>query len=124
MIIYNYHPITRELLGKTKLGDSDKNPLEVGKYIVPANATKVTPSVVAMENEALIFNGSGWSLVPDFRGVSGWLQTGEAVKIDNLGEVLPVDFIDYDPVLLAEGETAEYEQAQAEAEAQAETETA
>lgn len=114
MHIYNYHPETKEFIGKIRLNDGDKNPLIKGEYLIPANAVTQRPTIKAGENQAVVFNGSGWSLTPDFRGVKCWLQTGEGIEIHELGEALPVDSIDYDPVELAEEKTAEFEQMQAE----------
>ncbi|WP_417537316.1 hypothetical protein [Marinomonas sp.] len=109
MNVYNYHPITKEYLGKTTLNDSDKNPLVAGEYLIPANAIKQWPTVKAGDKQAVIFNGSGWSLVDDFRGVKYWLQTGEHGEPVELGEPLPIGALNYDPVALAEDKTAEYE---------------
>lgn len=114
MKVYSFDSITKEFLGSIELGKGDINPLKKGEFLIPANAVKKWPTVSAGENQAVVFNGSGWSLTPDFRGVSGWTQTGEEIEISELGQALPADFIDYDPVLLAEEKTAEYEQAQAE----------
>lgn len=112
MKVYFFDSLTKEYLQTIELGEGDKNPFDKTQYLIPANAVKKWPTVSAGENQAIIFNGSGWSLVPDFRGVSGWIQTGEGLEIKELGKALPADFIDYDPVLLAKEKTAEYEQAQ------------
>jgi hypothetical protein len=116
MKVYSYNAMTKEFLGALELGEGDRNPFKKDEFLLPANTVKQWPTVKAAENQTVIFNGSGWSLAPDFRSVSGWLQTGEELEINALGETLPADFIDYDPVLLAEEKTAEYEQAEAEAE--------
>ena len=116
MYIYNYHPETKEYLGKTRLNDGDKNPITKGEYLIPANAITQWPTIKAGENQAVIFNGSGWSLTPDFRGVKCWLQTGAEIEISGLGQILPIDSINYDPVALAQEKTAEFEQAQVELE--------
>lgn len=113
MKVYSFHPITAEFLGSVELGEGDKNPFKKDEFLIPANAVKKWPTVSADENQAIIFNGSGWSLTPDFRGASGWHQTGEEIEISELGQTLPIDFINYDPVLLAEEKTIEFEEAQA-----------
>ncbi|WP_417842140.1 hypothetical protein [Terasakiella sp.] len=124
MKVYHYHPITKEYLGAYKLNEGDKNPFYKSQYLIPANAVKTWPTVKASKNQAVIFNGSGWSLTPDYRGLVYWLETGEKGDISALGETPPNDAIDYDPVALAEEKTAEYEQAQAEAQALAEQQAA
>lgn len=113
MKVYSFHSSTKQFLGAIELGEGDRNPFKKDEFLIPSNAVKKWPTVSAGENQAIIFNGSGWSLTADFRGVSGWTQTGEEIEISELGQTLPVDFIDYNPVLLAEEKTEEYEQAQA-----------
>tara|TARA_R110000744_G_scaffold69739_3_gene141421 strand:+ start:639 stop:1001 length:363 start_codon:yes stop_codon:yes gene_type:complete len=112
MKVYAFDSLTKEYLKPIELNEGDKNPFKKDEFLIPANAVKKWPTVSAGENQVIIFNGSGWSLTSDFRGVSGWLQTGEALEIKEIGKTLPADFIDYDPVLLAEEKTTEYEQAQ------------
>lgn len=119
MKIYNFNPKTKEYLGAHELTEGDRNPFVKGEYLIPANAVKTWPTVKAGENQTIIFNGSGWSLIPDFRGVESWYQTGEKIEISDLGQTLPSDSIDYDPIALSEDITAEYEQAKAAAVAQA-----
>ncbi|QRV22801.1 hypothetical protein [Marinomonas foliarum] len=117
MKVYNYHPITKAFLGSVELSEGDRNPFDKNDFLIPANAVKKWPTVSAGENQAIIFNGLGWSLTPDFRGVESWHQTGEEIEITELGQTLPIDSINYDPVALADEKTEEYEQAQAEAQA-------
>ena len=59
MIIYNYHPITHEYTG---LSDADEDPLDVGKWLIPANATNITPPEQC-DGKARIFNGLSWVYV-------------------------------------------------------------
>jgi hypothetical protein len=113
MKVYSFDALTKEYLNPIELGEGDKNPFKKDEFLIPANAVKKWPTVSADENQAIIFNGSGWSLTPDFRGASGWHQTGEEIEISELGQTLPIDFINYDPVLLAEEKTIEFEEAQA-----------
>jgi hypothetical protein len=113
MKVYSFHPITKEFLAPVVLGEGDRNPFDKNEYLIPANAVKKWPTVSSGENQAIIFNGSGWSLTPDFRGVKSWHQTGEEIEINELGQTLPIDSINYDPVVLAEEKTAEFEEAQA-----------
>tara|TARA_R110002167_G_scaffold138538_3_gene325745 strand:- start:194 stop:568 length:375 start_codon:yes stop_codon:yes gene_type:complete len=113
MKVYSFHPITKEFQAPVVLGEGDRNPFDKNEYLIPANAVKKWPTVSADENQAIIFNGSGWSLTPDFRGVDSWHQTGEKLEISELGQTFPADSINYDPVALAEEKTTEFEEAQA-----------
>jgi hypothetical protein len=113
MKVYAFDQATKQYLGVIELSEGDKNPFDKSQFLIPANAVEKWPTVGAGENQAVIFNGSGWSLTPDFRGASGWLQAGEEIEIRELGQTLPIDFINYDPVLLAEEKTIEFEEAQA-----------
>lgn len=113
MKVYSFDQVTKQFLGALELGEGDKNPFDKSQFLIPANAVKKWPTVSAGENQAVIFNGSGWSLTPDFRGVDSWHQTGEKLEISELGQTFPADSINYDPVALAEEKTTEFEEAQA-----------
>ena len=63
-LYYNYHPKTGEYLGQAR---ADKDPLEKGKYLLPANATLTQPPQ-SSKNEVAVFDGSVWHKKPDFRG--------------------------------------------------------
>ena len=48
--------------------DADPSPLEPGKYLIPANATKIAPP--ECENGQIqIFDGTFWSVIEDKRGI-------------------------------------------------------
>jgi hypothetical protein len=113
MKVYCFDSLTKEYLAPIELGEGDKNPFDKSQFLIPANAVKKWPTVSAGVNQAVIFNGSGWSLTPDFRGVDSWHQTGEKLEISELGQTFPADSINYDPVALAEEKTTEFEEAQA-----------
>lgn len=89
MNVYSYHPITKEFLGKVVLNEGDKNPFNRAEYLIPANTVKQWPTVKAGDNQAVIFNGSGWSLTDDFRGVPYWDEDGERHEITELGKIIP-----------------------------------
>jgi hypothetical protein len=113
MKVYRFDQKSKQYSGVIELGEGDKNPFDKSQFLIPANAVKKWPTVSAGENQAVIFNGSGWSLTPDFRGVDNWHQTGEKLEISELGQTFPADSINYDPVALAEEKTTEFEEAQA-----------
>ena len=113
MKVYCFDSLTKEYLAPIELGEGDKNPFDKSQFLISANAVKKWPTVSAGKNQAVIFNGSGWSLTPDFRGVDNWHQTGEKLEISELGQTFPADSINYDPVALAEEKTTEFEEAQA-----------
>ena len=89
MLIYNYHPITKEYLGSSK---ANSDPLETAKqkkeiFLLPANAT-FEPSLETGKNEKTIFD-NGWKVVSDFRGKKYYLETGEEITITELGVTVP-----------------------------------
>lgn len=60
MRIYNYHPVTKELLGT---GIADRSPLDEEEvYLIPANATSVEPPE-NVEGKALVFDNGEWKHV-------------------------------------------------------------
>ncbi len=89
MNVYSFDQNTGEFLGKITLGEGDRNPFNIGEFLIPANAVKKWPTVKAGENQVVIFNGSGWSLSPDFRGVQYWDDNGEQHQIEKIGELVP-----------------------------------
>ena len=60
MKIYNYHPETGVYLGAS---EADKSPLEKGKFLIPAHATKLKP-LQEKAGTVSIFDGKKWSQVP------------------------------------------------------------
>ena len=87
MIFYTYDEKTKEYSG-TQNGFID--PLETKKqgknvYLVPANATAKKP-LRAKENQAVIFNGSEWEIIADYRGKTYYIGT-EQHEMKELGEL-------------------------------------
>lgn len=64
MKIYNYDSNTKEYIGES---EARPDPLEEGKYLIPAHATTIEP-IQKQENKAVIFNGESWELADDYRG--------------------------------------------------------
>jgi hypothetical protein len=90
MQIWNYHPITGELLGP---GVADPNPMEPGEWIMPAHATTASPGD-PRAGHVYQFSGSAWQSVPDHRGEMWWRADAEfntePVLIDLIGD--PAEF--------------------------------
>lgn len=87
MIFYTYDEKTKEYTG-TQNGFID--PLETKKqgknvYLVPANATDKKPLDVK-ENQAVIFNGSKWEIVADYRNKTYYIGT-EKYEMKELGDL-------------------------------------
>ena len=87
MIFYTYDEKTKEFTG-TQNGFID--PLETKKqdknvYLVPANATAKKP-LKAKENQAVIFNGSEWEIIADYRGKTYYIGT-EQHEMKELGDL-------------------------------------
>lgn len=73
MQIWNYHPVTSELLGS---GSADPNPVEEGEWIIPAHATTIEPDA-QQPGRAHVFTGGAWESVADHRGETWWKADAE-----------------------------------------------
>ena len=87
MIFYGYDKKTKEYTGTQ---NAFIDPLETKKqgknvYLVPANATDKKP-LKAKENQAVIFNGSEWEIVADYRGKTYYIGT-EQHEMKELGDL-------------------------------------
>lgn len=87
MIFYTYDEKTKEYTG-TQNGFID--PLETKKqgkkvYLVPANATDKKP-LETKENQAVIFNGTEWEIVADYRNKIYYIGT-EQHEMKELGDL-------------------------------------
>ena len=92
MIIHHYHKATGEYL---RSSEARIDPLETKKqgrdvYLLPAHATDIAPPKIG-ENEAPVFDGKAWNVVPDYRGAEYYLEDGQKVEISELGEAIPKD---------------------------------
>ena len=84
MNIYNYIEETGEYVGSST---ARVNPLEEGKFLIPANATTIEP-LAPKENFAVIFNGSSWEYIEDNRGTAYDASRPvemRQIKVDYLG---------------------------------------
>ena len=87
MIFYSYDKKTKEYIG-TQSGFIDA--LETKKqgkkvYLVPPNATDKKP-LETKENQAVIFNGSEWEIVADYRNKTYYIGT-EQHEMKELGDL-------------------------------------
>jgi hypothetical protein len=57
MIIYHYHPDTGKYLHITT--EADEDPLEPGRYLIPANATDKTPPY-SSDTQQTVFRDGNW----------------------------------------------------------------
>lgn len=87
MIFYTYDEKTKEYTGTQ---NAFIDPLETKKqgknvYLVPANATEKKP-LEAKENQAVIFNGSEWEIIADYRNKTYYIGT-EQHEMKELGDL-------------------------------------
>ena len=87
MIFYTYDEKTKEYIGTQ---NAFIDPLETKKqgknvYLVPANATDKKPLDVK-ENQAVIFNGSEWEIIADYRNKTYYIGT-EKYEMKELGDL-------------------------------------
>lgn len=81
MQINHYHPHTGEYLGTST---ADRNPLEPGKFLVPAHATTIAPPTDIPAGHAAVRQDAAWRIVEDHRCQCGYVGDG-AVTIHDLG---------------------------------------
>lgn len=87
MIFYSYDEKTKEFTGTQ---NAFIDPLETKKqgknvYLVPANATAKKP-LKTKENQAVIFNGSEWEIIADYRNKTYYIGT-EQHEMKELGDL-------------------------------------
>lgn len=95
MDIYNFHTQTGEYMGMTC---ADPNPLEAGKFLIPACATTLKPLEPA-DNEKAVFDGNEWHLKKDNRGAEYWLDDGSHHTITELDQSIPDQALSEPPSL-------------------------
>ena len=91
MKVYNYDKDSKEFLF---VSDAQKHPKRSGEFIFPKNSTTIMPPETE-ENQAAVFNGVYWDIVPDYRGLEQIdLKTKEISVVNSTGE-LPEGFMLY-----------------------------
>lgn len=97
MQIWNYNPVTGELIGP---GAADPNPMEVGEWLVPAYATPINPGE-PQPGRAYRFTGSTWESLPDHRGETWWKADAEfntePVVIGGIGDPIEHGLTNVEP---------------------------
>jgi hypothetical protein len=86
MKIYNYSPLTGEYVSES---DAAPSPREPDVYLVPANATIISPPTTEA-GYAAVFANDAWTTVEDHRGSQYWNLDGSAHVVKELGP-LPAD---------------------------------
>ena len=87
MIFYTYDEKTKEYIGTQNAFIDPLESKKQGKnvYLVPANATNKKP-LEHKENQAVIFNGSEWEIVADYRNKIYYIGT-EQHEMKELGDL-------------------------------------
>lgn len=62
-----------------------EDPLNPGSFLLPVNTTDVEP-LKAGVNQAAVWASGAWTLVPDYRGWTGYDDSGKAVVITAIGQ--------------------------------------
>ena len=86
MKIYNFNKKTRELINES---EATENPLLKGEFLIPANATTISPLVPKI-NFAVVLNEKlgEWEYVKDFRNIVVFSKENNFERIvDYLGEI-------------------------------------
>jgi len=78
MKVYNYDSQTGEFLGESL---ARENPLELGKYLIPAHATTKKPNDYK-RGFVSVFKNNEWIRVEDIRG--SWYNMREKVEVTSL----------------------------------------
>ncbi|MBB5040797.1 hypothetical protein [Shinella fusca] len=81
-IVYHYHRMSGEYLSSS-LADAD--PMESGRWVVPASATLVEPATTS-EGFATVFVDGEWREVEDHRGETWWDEDGNPIDIEEIGD--------------------------------------
>lgn len=88
MLVYHYNEETKEFLYEE---EASIDPLETGLkgenvYLLPANATFEKP-LEKQDYKAVVFNGSEWEYIEDYRGQTVWKSYYESMVIEELGAI-------------------------------------
>ena len=87
MIFYTYDEKTKEYTGTQNAFIDPLESKKQGKtvYLIPANATDKKPLEIK-ENQAVIFNGSEWEIIADYRNKTYYIGT-EQHEMKKLGDL-------------------------------------
>jgi hypothetical protein len=96
MQAYSYDERTGEYIGTVNCQPSR---LEPGVYLTPGHATRVPPPSREI-NQAVVWNGSGWEIKADYRGIRYWRKSdpaGGTLEITEIGVFPDAEWTDQDP---------------------------
>lgn len=83
LVIYHADSLTGEFIGS---GLADPDPMEPGKWLIPARAYREKPPEPG-ERKVAVWGENGWELIADFRGQVYSIMDGSAVQHHALGEL-------------------------------------
>lgn len=91
MIIYNYHRDTKEYISTTI---AREDPLEPGRYLLPACATTFPPPNIGT-NEVAVYDTetNTWSIEKDYRGTKYYVVDGADNPIEKIIQKIGTDII-------------------------------
>lgn len=95
--LYHFDPVTGEYVCK---GEAAPDPLEPGKFLLPAHATFDAPPKTAAAQVA-VRSGAGWSVESDRRGREYWLPDGSRHTVGEIGADVPAGALSAAPTLPA-----------------------
>ena len=95
---YRYNPDTLEYEHPVTC---QSNPARPGEFLIPPSATEHEPPSTG-DHEAAVFkpDSKSWTIKPDYRETKYWLPDGSHHKIEQIGEVLPDNALDKQPLPL------------------------
>ena len=83
-VVFSYDRETKEFVGEYQC---QPDPLEKGKFLIPADATEIPPPETLLFQKAVFDNGK-WKVVPDYRGRKVvFLESQEIQEIQEFGEL-------------------------------------
>ena len=93
---YRYNPDTLEYEHPVIC---QPNPARPGEFLIPPSATEMEPPSTK-EHEIAVFQPDSnlWTIQPDYRETEYWLPDGSHHKIEQIGETLPEDALDKQPL--------------------------
>lgn len=100
--VYLYDQVSGEYQGAYS---AQASPLDPGSFITPVSSTQIPPPQLSA-NQAAIFSGGVWSVVPDFRNATVYDQTtGLVVSITTLGTLTANQALTPPPPTLLQAQT-------------------
>lgn len=79
--VFLFDSVTKEFV---ETWEAQESPREPGVFLEPTHSTQIEPPAPGA-NQAAVFSGGAWQLVPDHRGEEWFKPDGTAVEIGELG---------------------------------------